>query len=109
MLLQLGERLAGGFDPLSFGVELEVGVVLLDGVVPLLQLLRYLRVGEVYLRIVRKNFYGVLGAEMGGGEIAVAFIEPGDAQVLRGTVFVGLELMDLGEFSAHGFGFGCVI
>ena len=47
------------------------------------------------LGIVGLNLYGVFGAEIGGVEIAPAFVEFGDGKVFGGSIFRGLNLLDL--------------
>jgi hypothetical protein len=94
--LELGQCLAGGFDIQAVGIEFEVGVELGDGLFALLHLLGDLPEGEVGLGIVGLNLYGVFGTEIGGVQIAPAFVEFSDGEVFGGTVFRGLDLLDLG-------------
>ena len=61
------------------------------------------------LGIIGLNRYSVLGAEIGGVEIAPAFVEFRDGEVFGGSIFRRLNLLDLRELPASGSGAGGLI
>jgi hypothetical protein len=63
----------------------------------------------VGLGIVGLNLYGVFGAEIGGAQIAPAFVEFSDGEVLGDSIFRGLNFFDLRELPAGGSGAGGLI
>jgi hypothetical protein len=107
-LLEVGEGFFGGFGFFAIGVELEVGLVLGDGLVFFLHLLSDLGEGEVSGGVVGLDGNSVFCAEVGALVVFVAQVEPGDGEVLVDAFVVGLNSFDLGELAVDGGSFGHV-
>lgn len=105
-LLQLCEGFLRGFGFFTVGVELQVGLILGDGFIFLLHLLRDLGQGKVSGGVVGLNGNGFFGAEVGALIVFVAHIKLCDAEVLVDALVVGLNLLDLGELAVDGGPFG---
>jgi hypothetical protein len=95
-LLQFVECSLSGFSFFALGVEFEISLVFGHRFFFFLHLLCDLCEGKVGLGVLGLNFDGVFGAEIGAGEVVVAHVEPGDAEVLVDTFVVGLDALDLG-------------
>ena len=85
------------FGLFAVGVELEVGLVLGDGFVFFLHLLRDLGEGEVGGGVVGLDVDGVFGAEIGALVVFVAHVELGDVEVFVDALVVGLDRLTLGS------------
>ena len=102
-LVDFGEGVAGEFDVVAVGFEFEVGVVLGDGFLVLLELLGGGGESEVAFGVVGEEADGVLGAVVGAEKVAGGEVEVGDFKVF-GEAVVGV--FDLGELVAAAGGGG---
>jgi hypothetical protein len=104
-LLEFGQGLFGVFGLFAVGVELEIGLVLGNGFVLFLHLLRDLGEGEVGGGVIGLDADRIFGAEVGALIVFVAQIKLCDAEIFVYALVVSLNPLDLGEFAMNGGAF----
>jgi hypothetical protein len=105
-LAKIGEGFFGGLCLLAFGVKLEIGLVLGDGFVFFLHLLRDLGQCEVGGGVVGLNVDGIFGAEVGALIVFVVQVKLCDGKIFIDALVVGLHSLDLGKLAMDGGAFG---
>jgi len=109
LFLEFCEGLFGVFGLFPVGVEFEVGLVLGDGLVFFLHLLRDLGEGKVGCRVIGLDLDGIFRAEVGALVVFIPHVELCYVEIFVDALVVALDMLGFGKFAMDGGAFGRIV